>query len=167
MVRVFANSPGFDPRFSRTKDSKMVLDASLLNNQHYKGQIKDKWSNPGKGVALSPTPRCSRSWKGSLRVALDYGQPTYIQGVSIYMGLMWLLITVRLLFFYFRVENNITIINLWSQCLGQERKNILRYYLFGDKIIQNYASKISPEVWLIPRKAKFIIGYINFKPLDQ
>ena len=25
----------------------------------------------------------------------------------------------------------------WSQCLVQERKNILRYHLFGDKIIQN------------------------------
>ena len=27
-----------------------------------------KWSNPGNGVAPSPTPRCSSSWKGSLRV---------------------------------------------------------------------------------------------------
>ena len=31
----------------------MVLDASSLNTQHYKVQIKNKWSNPGKGVALS------------------------------------------------------------------------------------------------------------------
>ena len=28
----------------------------------------------------------------------------------------------------------------------KERKNILRYYLFEDKIIQNSASKISQEV---------------------
>ena len=28
----------------------MFLDASLLNTQHYKVKIKDKWSNPGKGV---------------------------------------------------------------------------------------------------------------------
>ena len=27
--------------------------------QHYKVQIKGKWSNPGKGFAPSPTPRCS------------------------------------------------------------------------------------------------------------
>ena len=33
-----------------------------------------KWSNPGKGVAPFPTPRCSSYWKGSLRVALDYGR---------------------------------------------------------------------------------------------
>ena len=34
----------------------MVLDIPLLNTQDYKVQIKGKWSNPGKGVALSPTP---------------------------------------------------------------------------------------------------------------
>ena len=38
----------------------MVLDASLLNTQHYKVRIKSnqehliKWSNPEKGVASSP-----------------------------------------------------------------------------------------------------------------
>ena len=31
-----------------------------------------KWSNPGKGVAPSPTPWCSSYWKGSLLVTLDY-----------------------------------------------------------------------------------------------
>ena len=34
---------------------KIVLDASLLNTQHYKVWIKGKWSNPGKQVASSPT----------------------------------------------------------------------------------------------------------------
>ena len=33
-----------------------------------------KWSNPKKGVAPSPTPRCSSYWKGSLLVALNYGR---------------------------------------------------------------------------------------------
>ena len=32
-----------------------------------------KWSNPGKGVAPSPTPQCSSYWKGSLLVTLDFG----------------------------------------------------------------------------------------------
>ena len=31
----------------------------------------------------------------------------------------------------------ITIINHRSLCLGQEKKNILHHYLFGDEIIQN------------------------------
>ena len=33
-----------------------------------------KWRNPGKGVAPSPTTRCSSYWKGSLRVAFDYSR---------------------------------------------------------------------------------------------
>ena len=34
----------------------MVLDAPLLNTQHYKVQIKGKWSNSDKRVAPSSTP---------------------------------------------------------------------------------------------------------------
>ena len=52
----------------------MVLDASLLNTQHYKVHIKGKWSNPGKGVVPSLTPRYSDFWKGSLWICL---WPTY------------------------------------------------------------------------------------------
>ena len=37
MVRVFANGPGDIP-----KTQKMVLDASLLNTQHYEVRIKGK-----------------------------------------------------------------------------------------------------------------------------
>ena len=37
-----------------------------------------KWSNPGKGVAPSSTPRCSSLWKGNLRVTLDYGGQIYL-----------------------------------------------------------------------------------------
>ena len=36
-----------------------------------------KWSNPGKGIAPSPTPWCSSFRKGSLRVTLDYGSQLY------------------------------------------------------------------------------------------
>ena len=42
-----------------------------------------KWSNSGKEVAPSPTPRCSSYWKGSLRVALDYGRLFYFNLVHI------------------------------------------------------------------------------------
>ena len=67
-VRVFVNR--FNPRSSYPKDSKMVLDISLLNTQHYKVQIKGKWSNPGKEVESSSTPRCCSYLKGSLWVTL-------------------------------------------------------------------------------------------------
>ena len=56
MGRVFPNGPGDGdsiPGQVIPKTQKMVLDAVLLNTQHY----KVKWSNPGNGVAFSPTPR--------------------------------------------------------------------------------------------------------------
>ena len=52
----------------------MVLDASLLNTQHYKVHIKVNWNTPGKRVAPSPTPRYSSYWKGNLRVTLDHSR---------------------------------------------------------------------------------------------
>ena len=56
---------------------KMVLDASLLNTQHYKVRIKGKVEQSWEGVAPSPTPWCSSYRKGSLRVTLDYGCQLY------------------------------------------------------------------------------------------
>ena len=58
MVRVFTNGPGDPgsiPGRVIPKTLKMVLDATLLNTQHYK--VRVKWNNPGIGVAPSPTPR--------------------------------------------------------------------------------------------------------------
>ena len=68
---------GSIPRCVIPKTLKMVLDTSLLNTQQYKVHIKAKWSDPGKRVAISPTPRCSSYWKGSLLVALDYGRQLF------------------------------------------------------------------------------------------
>ena len=42
----------FKPGSSHTKDSKILLDAALLNIQHFK--IRVQWSNPGNGVVLIP-----------------------------------------------------------------------------------------------------------------
>ena len=75
---VFTNGPrdlGSIPGCVIPKTLKMLLDTSLLNHQQY----KVKWSNQGKGVAPSPTPRCRTYWKGSLLVALDYGCQLYIR----------------------------------------------------------------------------------------
>ena len=41
-VHQWSGKPGFTPRSSHTKDSKMVLDATLLNTHHYKVRIKGK-----------------------------------------------------------------------------------------------------------------------------
>ena len=78
---MFANGPGdLDsiPGGVIPKTQKMVLDASLLNTQHYKVRIKGKVEQSREGVAPSPTPWCSSYRKGSLRVTLDYGRQLYL-----------------------------------------------------------------------------------------
>ena len=49
------------------KTLKMVLDTPCLTLSNIRYISRVKWSNPGKGVPPSPTPRCSSYWKGSLR----------------------------------------------------------------------------------------------------
>ena len=69
-----ANGPGdlgSLPGRVMPKTLKMVLDTSLLNTRYIRYVLRVKWSNPGKGVAPFPTPRCSSYWKGSLLVTLD------------------------------------------------------------------------------------------------
>ena len=86
--RVFTNGPGgwgLIPGQVVPKFQKMVLDAVLLNDQHYKVHIKGKWNNSGEGVVPLPIPWCSSYWKRSLRVALDYGQPTNTTYIYIYI----------------------------------------------------------------------------------
>ena len=75
-ISLFVNGPG-DRDLVIPKTQKIVPDASLFNTQEYKLQIKGKWSNPGKGDALSPTPRCGSYRKWKLRVALDYSRQLY------------------------------------------------------------------------------------------
>ena len=40
-----------DVNLSHIKDSKVLLDAYLLNSEDYKGRIKGRRNNPSKGVA--------------------------------------------------------------------------------------------------------------------
>ena len=80
MVRVFANGPGDQgsiPGQVTPNTKKMVLDAYLFNTRYDTVWIKGKWSTPEKGVVPFPTPWCSRYWKGSLWVTIDYNRPTY------------------------------------------------------------------------------------------
>ena len=73
MGTVFADGPGDRGSILGRvipKTHKIVLDESLHNTQHYRLQIKSKWSNPGKSVASSPTPLSSSFSKGNLRVTL-------------------------------------------------------------------------------------------------
>ena len=80
-TNLFANGPGdlgSIPGRVIPKTQKMVLDASLLNTQHYKVRIKGKVEQSREGVAPSPTPWCSSCRKGSLRDYPRLWSPTYL-----------------------------------------------------------------------------------------
>ena len=88
MSRVFANGPGDQgsvPGRVIPKTQKTVLDTICLTLSTIIQGSRVKRSNPGKGVAPSPTLRCSSYWKGSLRVALDYVRHLYL-----FTNRMWL-----------------------------------------------------------------------------
>ena len=55
-----------------------------------------KWSNPGKGIAPSPTRWRSSHRKGSLRVTLEYGRQLYL---LFYAGFSYAFVVV--LFFHY------------------------------------------------------------------
>ena len=74
---MFANSPGDRDSIPgwvipKTKNWHLMQPCLTLSIIRYGSRVNG--SNPKKGVAPFPTPRCSSYWKGSLRVALDYGR---------------------------------------------------------------------------------------------
>ena len=58
-VKVITSGPGFDPMLYHIRNSKMVLDTSVLNIQHCKVLFKAKCRDSWKRVAASSTPQCS------------------------------------------------------------------------------------------------------------
>ena len=59
------------------KTFKMVLDTSLLNIQQYKVRIAGKVEQSRERSSALSYTSVHRFWKGSLRVALDYGHQLY------------------------------------------------------------------------------------------
>ena len=59
------------------KTQKWYLMPPCLTLSIIRYRSRVKWSNPGKGIAPSPTPWCSSYRKGSLQVTLDYGRQLY------------------------------------------------------------------------------------------
>ena len=75
MGRVFANDPedrGSIPGQVIPRTQKWYLIPPCLTLRIIRYVSRVRWGNPGKGLASSPTPRCSSCWKGSLQVTLDY-----------------------------------------------------------------------------------------------
>ena len=68
--------------YQRFKKWYLMLPCLALSIIRYGSRVK--WSNPGKGVAPSPTHWCSSYRKGSLRVTLDYGRQLYFTCTQLY-----------------------------------------------------------------------------------
>ena len=62
--------------YQRLKKWSLMPPCLILRIISYGSRVK--WSNLGKGVALSPTLWCSSYRKGSLWVTLNYGRHLYL-----------------------------------------------------------------------------------------
>ena len=69
---------GSNPGCIIRKTQKMVVDASLFNIHPYKICLKVNVKQSRERSCAFPTPRCSRYWKESLRVALNRGCHLYL-----------------------------------------------------------------------------------------
>ena len=111
-ILLIVNSSGEQGSISLTKDSKMVLDASLLSSQHYKVWIKGKWSIPGKEVEPSSTPWCSSYWKGSRQVDLENCQMIYL--LIIYILTIIMLIESKVLKNFHNMRQNLATLDAFA-----------------------------------------------------
>ena len=68
---------GSIPGWVILKTQKWYLMQPCLTLSIIRYGLTEKWSNPGKGVAPSPTPRCSSNEKGSLQVFFYCGCQRY------------------------------------------------------------------------------------------
>ena len=68
---------------SHQKTPKWYLIPPCLTLSIIKYVWRVKWSNPGKVVTPSSACRCSRYWKGSLRITLEKGRE--LNGLYIYI----------------------------------------------------------------------------------
>ena len=80
MVWVFTYGPGDRGSIpvwviAKTQEWYFIPPCLKLSILRYGSMIK--WSNPGNGIAPSPTSWCSSYWKGSLRFIPDYGRQLY------------------------------------------------------------------------------------------
>ena len=79
--------------YQRLQKWYLIPPCLTLSNIRYVSRVK--WSNPGKGVAPSPIPRCSSYWKESLLVAFDYDRQLYMCQSECYCVYMYVKLLLR------------------------------------------------------------------------
>ena len=122
---------------------KWYLIPPCLTLRNYK--VRVKWSNPGKGVAPSPTPWCSSYRKGSLRVTLDYGRQLYL--------LIWCTDKMFYTVFYL-IYQQIVLYRLLFDV-----KQVVLYHLFFDVPTSCF---IPPFIWCTD-KLFYTVFYLMYR----
>ena len=148
MVRVFANGPGdlgSIPGRVIPKTQKMVLDAILLNTQHYKVLSRVKWSNLGKRVMPSPTPWCSSYRKGILQVTLDYGRQLYLLYCPVGWGFR-----IHLLHLYRGVRPHQRVSWIWHEFKSWTR--LIAFHIALIPLGKVWIQLFSLQLWLNSRR---------------
>ena len=91
-----------------------------------------KWSNPGKGVAPSPTSRCSSYWKRSFLVALDN---FYLGSTGTDKSTMREVVFIFFFFFFWIITISGLLVGMeWSVCILRSQK-ILRVSFSGTDLL--------------------------------
>ena len=109
--------------YQRRKKWYLIPPCLTFSDIRYVSRVK--WSNPGKGVAHYPTPRCSCYWKGSLLFALDNGRQLSISFLPSLSVLLWPTFVLLV-----RIQSIIQILLLknYSYSVGPCAQNILKKY---------------------------------------
>ena len=119
----------------------MIPHCLTLSNIRYVSRVK--WSNPGKGVAPSPTHRCSSYWKGSLLVTLDYGHQLY------------LLLCIC-------ISNNSMISGISSNCIVLSISSISSNYMVLRYFKQLYGSQVFQAIiWFSGISSNYMVTRIS------
>ena len=82
---MFANGPGDRasiPGRVIPKNKKMVLDAALLNTQHYNVRIKDKVEQSKEWSSAPPPHQCCSYWKATTVANFTYLLPQSARAVE-------------------------------------------------------------------------------------
>ena len=166
---MFATGPwglGSIPGWVIPKTFKMVLDASLLNTQHYKVRIKGKVEKSWERVAPFPTPWCSSYRKGSLGVSLDYGRQLYFYWVNLLFCLYLLilffyLLKLKLILFYNRVVYYFTRLFLILFSSPVHYMLVFRYWCIYPFILVESYQRLKKWYLILPCLTLSIIRYVS------
>ena len=128
----------------------LIPPCLTLSNIRYVSRAK--WSNPRKGVAPSPTPRCSSYWKGSLLVTLDYGCQLYFYFIiKGFQTIVFIFIVISTMFWlicppaFFRcLSNSGAFIEFWTMSFIESTGVVC-----SDSVCHNWVQVLSIPVLLL------------------